>query len=48
MAEGQIEGKGFWVQNNRELEITDFDLAGSSYALNQIIYAFMKPHQKAS
>ena len=29
MTEGQIQEKWFWVQNNKELKTTEFELPGS-------------------
>ena len=30
MTEGKIQGKRFYVRNNEEFEITEFELAGSN------------------
>ena len=42
MTELQIQGKWFWVQNNRKFKITEFELAGSNGKVqmldNQIYY----------
>lgn len=46
MTEGQIQGKWFWVWNNREFEITEFELAGSNCTrhlqVNKGAYPFHK------